>query len=366
MVVGVLLGVSTSTAQAASFAENDLTPAGAGVANAVVAGTGSISDALYNPAALAWQEGVQAIFSNKSRYKNNNVNIAGVSYEGDLNLGTRNAFAISWLPHGGNLGIAASLATPYNAQLDWGAAFPTLGGIELNMRRYSSDVFWRVNNTLGVAAGLDIYRTDLSLNGGSSFSGSDWSDIGAHVGVRWEVIPFWTLGAHYRQGVAASVRNTAGDVSVVQLPDELTLGLAHSLLDDEMLLELDIKHSTWSSLKDLSVSASNGASLQSHAANLRDTTDAMLGLTWFWRNDTQLRFGYAYEQGANQTAGYQPLLSDASGHKVTLGFGGMMATMHLDVTWTGTRYNKVDAVGAYAGRYTDARYSFMFSLSKKF
>ena len=180
------------------------------------------------------------------------------------------------------------------------------------------------------------------------------------------MIPFWTLGVHYRQGVDVSMSNSIGDVASIQLPDEWSIGMAHSLSDDEILLELDVKRSTWSSLKDISVLSNTGTSLQSNTANLKDTTDAKLGLTWYWRNNTQLRFGYAYEQGANQSDGYQPLLSDLTGHKVSMGFGGMAATMHLDMTWTGTYYPRANGLGAYPGRYSDMRNSFMFSVTKKF
>jgi long-subunit fatty acid transport protein len=353
-------------AHAAVFENKDLSTVGAGTANAMTAAADDIASALYNPAGLAWQQGVQLMFGNQSRYQNNNVDIGALTYEGDLALGSKNTFALSWMPRGGSWGLAVSSAVPYVSREDWSAAFPTLGGINLNMRRYSTDIMWRVNNTLGVAAGLDIYDTNLKLSSaGSSFSGSDWSDVGAHLGLRWEFIPFWALGIHYRQGVVSSVKNGANDQIDLQLPNEINIGVSHGFSDDEILLELDVKRTQWSAFKNMVV-ANNGVSSQNIAVKLRDTTDMMLGMTWFWRENTQLRFGYAYEQGANQSVGYQPLLSDASGHKVSLGFGGMMATMHFDMTWTGSRYTKVDVAGPYAGRYSDARYSFMFSLSKKF
>ncbi|HIP07472.1 MAG TPA: hypothetical protein EYG66_06390 [Mariprofundaceae bacterium] len=356
----------TSTSYAATFANDDLTPTAAGVANAVVAGSGHLTDAFYNPSALAWHEGVQAMFVNQTRYRTTKVDIAGVGYDGDTKPKIEDAFAVSWLPRGGSLGVAGSISTPYASRSNWSTAFPTLGFMDLEVRRYALDTFWRVNNTLGVSAGLDIYDTSLRLNSsGAVFSGSDWSDVGAHAGLRWQFMPFWTLGVHYRQGGNLSASNNAGDVAAMRLPDELNIGIAHNLMDDEMLVELDVKRSTWSSLTSLNVS-NNGVNSQTNVANLRDTTDVRLGATWFWRHDTQLRFGYAYEQGANQAVGFQPLLADLTGHKISLGFGGMMSTMHLDVTWTGAWYNDLDTTGVYAGKYSDERYNFMFSLSKKF
>ncbi|MDX8381389.1 MAG: outer membrane protein transport protein [Ghiorsea sp.] len=357
---------SLPSAYAAVFANYDLTPVGAGAANAVVAGTGSISDAIYNPAGLAWQDGVEAMIGSQTLYRNNAVELNGSVNSGDLNLPSAEIFAISWMPKGGSWGISGSLSIPYSAKNDWSFSFPTLNLMSLNMKRYSTDIIWRGSNSLGIAAGMDVYDTSLSLNtSGSSFSGSDWSDVGAHMGIRWEFTPFWTLGVHYRQGVKANPSNSVGDIAHINLPDEWSVGLAHSMRDDEILLELDVKRSAWSSFDSLNVS-NNGVNSQTNLFNLKDTTDAMLGMTWYWRNDTQLRLGYAYEQGASQSAGYQPLLSDLTGYRISAGFGGMMATMHLDVTWTGSFYSHHDVAGAYAGRYTDSRNSFMFSLSKKF
>lgn len=356
----------TSQVQAAAFANLDLTPAGAGSANAVVAAADDLSSVFYNPAGLAWQEGVQASFGNQSRYRTSRVGLAAGTYDGDVKMPAVNTFAFSWLPKGGNWGVSASMATPYGTHADWGAAFPTLGDINLNMTRYASDVFWRANNTLGISAGLDIYDARLSLNSnGSSFSGSSWSKLGVHAGVRWEFMPFWALGVHLRQGASANLNDATGSSLDMTLPDEWNVGLAHNLMDDEMLVELDIKHSTWSSFKDLVVSK-NGVNTQSLAVNFKNTTDVMLGFTWYWRHNTQLRFGYGYEQAANPTSGYQPMLSDLAGHRLTAGFGGMMMGMHLDMAYTAMLYPKAGATGAYAGNYSDARYSFMFSLSKKF
>jgi long-subunit fatty acid transport protein len=352
---------------AAVFENKDLTPAGAGAANAVVAGTGNLSDAFYNPAGLAWQDGVQAVVGNQSLYRHNSVEFGGSVRSGNEGLPGVSMLAISWKPKGLDWGISGSISTPFVGQNDWSASFPSLKKFDLKMQRYSADVIWRATNVLGVAMGLDIYDAGMALQtGGSSFSGSDWSDIGVHLGLRWEFVPFWTLGAHYRQGVNVSMSNWGGDVAKIQLPDELSIGLAHIFDDDEMLLELDVKRSTWSSLQSIDVLSQAGITLQSNVTNLRDTTDAMLGLTWFWQNNTHLRFGYAYEQGANPMAGYQPLLSDLTGHKMSIGFGGMAATMHLDMTWTGTYYARGHATGAYPGAYGDMRNSFMFSLTKKF
>jgi len=348
---------------AGGIAQEDLTAAGAGVANAVVAGADDLSAAFYNPSGLAWQQGVQGMVGNQSRYRT----LSGDVGPGDGRLKDLTIFAVSWMPEGADFGAATSIITPYSRRTRWKGAFADqLFETRIDLQRYAVDGFWRVNNATGVSLGLDMYDSSLIMNSsGQSFSGSGWSHVGAHAGLRWQFAPFWTLGVNLRQGTDVNVSNSAGANADITMPDEVSIGLAHDLLDDEMRFELDMKHSKWSSFQDLTVSNA-GAVSQSLAVNMKDTTDVMLGLTWFWRDQAQFRFGYAYEQGANELNGYQPAIGDQAGHRISLGFGGEMSGMHLDMAWAGVIYPDVDVTGVYAGTYGDARYSLMFTLTKQF
>jgi len=366
--VGLMLASFSGTqAWAAALAHDDLTAAGAGAANAVVAGADDLSAAFYNPAGLAWQEGVQAMIGSQSRTKNINATVAGQSYEGDGSTPDLTTFAISWLPKGEILGAAASIATPYALNTNWGNAFPTqLGATSLVFQRYAVDAFWRLDNTLAVALGLDWYDTNVTLNNSTtSFSGSAWSKTAAHASLRWQFSPSWLLGIHFRQGADVDVVNGANAHVNIALPDELTLAVAHDLWDDEMRIELDVKRSNWSSFKNLNV-VDNGVTSQSLPVNLKDTTDVALGAIWFWRQNTQLRFGYGYKQAANDLNSYQPAIGDQAGHRLSIGFGGMMSGMHLDMTYSGVISPAVNVAGNYAGKYNDTTTSMMFSLTKKF
>jgi len=366
---GIAICLALITSQqtwAAGFSHDDLTAAAAGSANAVVASADNISAAIYNPSGLAWQEGVQAMIGNQSRHRNLQGDLPIGSVTGTAGGSTLSMFAISWLPTGGSWGIAGSIATPYSTDTDWHQSFAdVLGETKIDLQRYTLDSFLRVNNTLGVSAGLDLYDVSSRVNSsGASFSGSGWSDVGFHAGLRWEFTPLWILGATLRQGMDVSVSDKGSQFDF-KLPDELTLGLAHDLLDDEMRLEIDIKHSRWSSLDALTVQ-SNGVVNQSLATNLKNTTDVSLGMTWFWRQNTQFRLGYAYLDKANKDDGYQPAIADFKGHRLSAGFGGMMSGMHLDVAVTGVVRKDANATGAFAGNYSDNFLSWMFSLSKKF
>ncbi|MDX8387763.1 MAG: outer membrane protein transport protein [Ghiorsea sp.] len=364
----VVVWCSTSQVNAAAIAYDEVTAGATGAANAVVAGASDLSAAFFNPAGLAWQEGVQALLGSQSRTRNLNANINGSSPEGEGSLGDLTTLAISWLPEGNDWGVSTTLSTPYSLNTDWAdASFSNqLGETKIQMQRYSADSFWRVKNNLAASLGIDIYDASAKLNsGGASFSGSDWSKAGIHAGLRWEFVPFWVLGVNLRQGVDASVSDNTGASLNLQLPDELTIGVAHDLLDDELRLELDVKRTNWSSFADMNV-MQNGVATQSLAVQFKDTTDIALGATWFWRHDTQLRFGYAYHEAANSLDNFQAALADLNGHQFSAGFGGAMSGMHLDMAYTYAYHPNADVSGVYAGNYADTKSSLMFSLTKKF
>ncbi len=354
----------SSQAWAGAFANEDLTASGAGMANAVVASADDMSAALYNPAGLAWQPGLQVLIGNQSRYRTASVAINGGSASADVPLADVSLFALSWMPEGSDWGISGAVVTPFASSTNWISSFSTapkqLGNQIIEAKRTSANVFWRMHSGLAVSLGGDWYDSNIALNENNrSFSGVGQGDMALHAGLRWQIKPFWLLGMSLRQGALLQVSD-AGATLDVQLPDELTIALAHDM-NDLFRLELDIKHTKWSSLADLKVSS--GSTL---TTNLQDTTDVMFGATWYWRDNTQLRAGYAYEQGANQSTDFQPALLDLTGHRFSLGFGGMMSSMHLDMAYSWVMYDDIDATGMWAGTYSDTQKSLLFSLSKSF
>ncbi|MDX8383619.1 MAG: outer membrane protein transport protein [Ghiorsea sp.] len=351
-----------------AFSNEDLTASGAGVANAVVASADDMAAAMYNPAGLAWQDGVQALIGNHSRYRTLSVQNNGVSSSGTANLTDLSYFAMAWKPEASDLGASFSMVTPFAARTDWSGTFASpsaLGEMNLNTQRYAVDAFWRIRNGLAVSMGTDWYDSSIILNSGNAtFSDHTQGGMAGHLGIRWQAAPSWILGATYRQASTLSFENANASVLQLDLPEELTIGVMHDVAD-RLRLELDVKQTAWSGLQRLDVMNANVV-VQSLPLNFRDTLDVMLGATWFWRDNTQLRFGYALEKSANQSAGFQPAIADLTGHRFSVGFGGMMSGMHLDVAWAGVYYPDKVTSGTWAGTYQDSRYSLMFSLSKEF
>jgi long-subunit fatty acid transport protein len=76
--------------------------------------------------------------------------------------------------------------------------------------------------------------------------------------------------------------------------------------------------------------------------------------------------GYAYDQGANRSAGFNPVIADQDGHRISLGAGGEAYGIHLDIAYIYTYYTKKTVTGAFAGTYRDRKQAVSFSVSRIF
>jgi len=220
-----------------------------------------------------------------------------------------------------------------------------------------------LSSTLAVAHGLDIYQSRIRMTqGAASFSGSDRASFGINVGVNWKPAPFWRAGMVLRTGTKAKVKQGVQTVNL-NLPETLTLGVSHDV-DDAFRLEGDVTYTHWSRLKNLNV---QGGAIN-HALALKNTFSLKTGLTYYWLPNTTFRFGYAYEQASNTSTAIQPALMDQPGHRFSMGAGGDLMGVHIDLAYAYGFYahQTVTAPAAFAGNYRHRTQTLAFSLSKKF
>lgn len=366
MACTMALTALSATAEASGFIDSDMSASGMGVANAFVASADDVSAAAYNPAALAWQDGVRAMVGMNIRYRHSSVAKPVGIWPNSGGAGNGNHLYASWMPHDSDLGIAAGLSTPYDLDNNWGNTFGAGAGLAaLRINRVNLDIIYAVNSTLAVAAGGDWYIANGDVSqGGINFHGTDKTGFGGHASLKWKFQPAWMLGATYRSGASVALEGGNRKMSV-KLPDEVKLGIAHDIAD-AVRLELDGSWTRWSRMKSLNVVSTAGVPLVTNTLNLKDAFGMAAGLTWYWRQNTQIRFGYAYDQGANREAGLHPVVADQSGHMAALGMGGDMFGIHMDLAYAYTFYPDQTATGAFAGTYRDRRHSLAFSVSKDF
>lgn len=354
-----------STAQAAGFASSAYSTSGLGVANAVVAGADDVSAAAYNPSGIAWQDGIQGMFGMAVEFRNSSVKRGTAIAPNTGTAGNLNHLYLSWMPRESNLGVSLAYNRPYDVENNWTTAFAGTGRTLIRMDRLSLDAIYRLNSDMAFSVGGDWYLSKAEMTQpGQSFSGSGKKSFGGHVSMKWKAAPLWSVGVLARVGAKIKLSDASNRSMEIKLPDELTVGVSHDMAD-AFRLELDANWSRWSKLKNLNV-LSGATVVQSNVLDMKDSLTMMAGLTWFWRENSQFRFGYAYEQGANSDAGFHPILADQTGHKLSLGAGGDLFGVHLDLAYAYTFYPKSTVTGTYAGTYRDRRQSLALSVSKSF
>lgn len=353
-----LCGSALQTAQASGFANSDASAAGVGLANAMVAGVADVSAASYNPAAVAWLEGVEIQLNTAVKLRNSSVVTAtGMPFNAGNNYKVQGFNAI-WMPHSGNVGASMALTRPFAAHNAWFGA-----QTNLEVDRLSLDVVYALSSTLAVAHGLDIYQSRVQMTqGAAAFSGSDRASFGINIGVNWKPAPFWRVGMLLRTGSKVKISQGVQKMNL-NLPETLTLGVSHDV-DDMFRLEGDVTYTHWSRLNDLNV---QGGTI-THATSLKNTFAIKTGLSYYWLPNTAFRFGYAYQQGANSTGNVQPAIIDQAGHRFTIGAGGDLMGVHIDLAYAYGFYTNQTATAplAFAGAYHDRQQTLALSVSKKF
>ncbi|MDQ6991624.1 MAG: outer membrane protein transport protein [Mariprofundaceae bacterium] len=353
-----LLGSALQTAEASGFANEDASAAGVGVANAMVAGVADVSAASYNPAAVAWLDGVDVQLNTAIEWRNASVVTAtGMPFNAGNNYKVQGFHAI-WMPHTSNIGASMALTRPFAAHNTW---FGEQTNIEVD--RLSLDVVYALSSTLAVAHGLDMYQSRIQMSqGAATFSGSDRVSFGINVGVNWKPLPFWQAGMLLRTGSKAKVTNGTQTVNL-NLPETLTLGVSHDI-KDKFRVEGDLTYTHWSRLKNLNV---QGGAIN-HALALKSTVSLKTGLTYYWLPNTTFRMGYAYEQASNTVNNVQAAIMDQPGHRLSFGMGGNLMGIQVDFAYAyGFFANQTaSAPAVFAGNYRNRQQTLAFSLSKKF
>jgi len=365
--------VAPGVARAAALTSTDLAAAAAGVANAWTATADTAAAVRYNPAGIAWQPGGGVTFSGAARFENMSAALGGgqgTPFNSQKPTGLAALYA-AWMPRAGNWGVGFGFDLPFSLNTGWGSAF---GGAaqrtSLDVYHLSLDAVYALDSSMAVAVGGDWYGGRVDVDSAATrFHGTDNAAFGGHVAWMWRPSPLWSVGALFRSGPRLKLSGTAigavaGAASTrVRLADVAQLGVAR-VFADRWRLELDARWERWSAFKDVNVIGAAG--VERNPLNLRDAVSLMAGLTWYWRETTQFRFGYAFEGGATRKSGFNARVVDGDGHRLSLGAGSDMMGLHFDVAYSYVYYPARTVGGAFAGRYKQRRQTLAISVGKQF
>jgi len=218
---------------------------------------------------------------------------------------------------------------------------------------------------LAIGAGGDWYVTRATMTQGlQSFKGNSFTSFGGHASIMWKPLTAWSVGAMFRSGASVSMSGQANDSLAFRLPDYVSVGIAHDFAD-VWRLETDVKWTRWSALKGMNI-VKAGLISQPNPMNLRDTLTVMTGLSWAWREKAQFRIGYAYDQAANRSQNFSPVIADQDAHRISMGIGADAFGIHMDAAYQYVYHSKNTTTGAFAGAYRDRRQTFIVSVSGVF
>jgi len=363
--------VGLGQAQAAGFEQPNQSASAAGVANAFVATANDASALIYNPAGIAWLSGVSVMGTGRLDYRDSSVANALVNAPNNGVEPFTGSLYATWVPRDGRLAAGFGFSPLFIANNDWDKAFPGTAGnsasgiSKLTVDHSTVDFVYALNSDLAIGAGGDWYITRATMSQGTqSFQGNSFTSFGGHASIMWKPRSAWSVGAMLRSGARVNVSGQANDSMSFRLPDTVSVGIAHDFAD-VWHLETDVKWTRWSALKDMNI-VKAGLISQPNPMNLRDTLTVMTGLSWSWRESAQFRIGYAYDQAANRSQNFSPVIADQSSHRISMGVGADLFGMHMDAAYQYVYYSKNTATGAYAGVYRDRRQTFIMSVSGLF
>jgi len=375
IVVAITLGLifSAGEVSAAGFEVQDFSASATGMANAFTAQADDPSAMAYNPAGIAWQPGTGLMVGAAGFLRNASAKIAAGVASNQGKDPTLVHFYATWMPLDGHWGAGFSVNTPFLLDNLWGSS--VFAGQATRTRvepiRASADIVYAVDSRLALAVGGDYYYSTGDISSSvNNFSGNDRFAIGGHASLMWKFYPGWSLGVMYRFNptvtISGSNITTFSSAASTQfnLPDSFRAGLAWDF-SDALKFEVDGTWTGWSQLSDLNISALNG---QLIPLNLQDSFGLMAGVRWSWMENSQLRFGYAFDQAAGRDTGFNARVADANRHRISFGLGGDIFSAHLDFAYILTFIPSRTIAGSapFNGEYRDIQHTLMLSFSTYF
>ncbi len=359
------LGLLTTggLAQASGFRIPEVSTAGLGTSNALVANPKEVGALPYNPAAMAFHEGTNlsaglAIIEPSTTVTNSTGShdsepstpfyVPNAYMMGHINpdltwgVGVTAPFGLQtkWAPGtfpfsqvaaataAAIIGAGGSPAQAAAAAQQIGGAHPTFSKIE--MLNFNPNVAYKIGSNLSVSAGVDYYLiNDLNLNTLGADIHGDGDGWGFNLAALYSAGP-WSLGASYRSAVTADVDGSV-DISgtatpastTVDFPSILQVGVRYQA-SEALALEFDVDRTGWSTFDRITINRTGTTPIVS-ANNWDDANAYRLGATYDLRPNTQLRFGYTFDETPQPDNSFSPRVPDNDRQLFSIGVAQNMS-----------------------------------------
>lgn len=353
-----------AAASASGFRLPENSIAGLSTANALVANTSELGALPYNPAAMSFHEGQGialglisidpsiSVTPSEGPSTGIKVDSQGTSPLYEPTLSYMNRLTQQWA-------VGVNVNSPFGLETKWPANTFNFGAgkqflaperSRIKMVNINPNVAYKFSANTSVALGVDYYDLrDLVFNSQKIAINGDGTDWGWNLGLQHVAGP-WSLGLSYRSKVKVDVSGTidataagygtSSATSSIEFPDMLQLGARYQV-NPRLALEFDFERTGWSSFDKLEIqqTATPFNPIVS-TNNWEDSNTYRLGGTYQLTPQTQLRFGYAYDQTPQPDKYFSARVPDADRQLFSIGVAHNVSGWTLEGGYMYVKFNK--------------------------
>ncbi len=348
------LGISLLSLQthASGFRIPEISTAGMGLSNALVANKDEVGAMAYNPAVMAFHEGHTLQVGATTIGYNLSASPSGGNKTDSATKDTffvPNLFFSAQTSEKVTFGLAMN--SPFGLETRWpNETFPAFSGAvdglepehsKINMINVNPSVAIKLDNKTSVAMGVMFYDINSLV-----FSSQAVKITGSGNGYGWNLAMLhttknWDFGLSYKSSVntslAGSFTSSAAPLpanSSVEFPDMLQIGLLYRATD-RFNVEFDIDRTGWSSFDKIVIiyQTTSGPNSSTSTNNWKDVLAYRLGATYEISDNTRLRFGYSLDDTPQSDANFSARIPGNDRQLFSIGVGHDFAGWTLDASY---------------------------------
>jgi long-chain fatty acid transport protein len=385
---GLTLLLGQTAAVASGFAVPELSTAGIGTANALVANPAEIGAFPYNPAAMGFHAASSLAIGGS---------LINPTFTLDNAAGSHNSRGADWVGTptfqaafklNDKWRIGLGIDAPFGLETRWRlGTFPALSGTtlvtvprigpvpipngnpptesKLEIFDFVPTASYRINENSSAAAGLDVYWAKSAVLNSTL---ADVNGTGTGVGFNLSLLyrrDAWSMGASFHSAATVGIdgsytplnptlvalgalRPAQGADLDLDLPWRLQLGIRYAI-NPALAVELDWTRTGWSQFDQLQARAQGtGAVLFTDTNAWTDANAYRFALTYAIRPTTELRVGYSYDQTGQGDDRFSARVPDSHRHLFGVGVAQKMGNGYtVEAGYMYVRFNERNYIGTH-------------------
>lgn len=316
-----------------------------GQGGAISGRKGMISQAWYNPSALAGAERPQimvgsAFASLRTDYRSGTTGIANETMSDAWRV-IPHVYYVQ--PISDKLTGTVSVNAPYGLISEWpdvwaGAAIATYS--ELRTIYITPSLAWKPMDRLAVSVGFNVVDAEAQLEGTGRKVAGDDIGYGGMISAHLQPVDDWALGIRYQSRVQLDIEGSLKLTSVgtfpaaaaLELPSSVNIGLANTTFK-HVSIGLDLVWTEWSTYDELNIENPATSALASNK-DWDDVISLRLGGEYAWGEDWKFRAGYIWDESPVPDTTRAPEMPGSDRQMVTLGAGWTWNDLTLDAAYS--------------------------------